>query len=216
MRTWPHRMFRRNQELASTGLATVRFALLRPPGATGPGTPSWIAKDAFALAGVAASLRSPGPEVGGEMGVQTSSERTRRSPLPPGGSQEHNVAMWIPVLFLIAILVTYWQLTLSGLVIWALVAWVRHVAADTTPSYPRKPVQTRLVTKPMQTLPQPKPVQTRPEPKSTPARAMPAPEYLPRWTANRRLDTGREHAQWQKMFDGVAQQDPARPGPIKG
>ena len=104
--------------------------------------------------------------------------------------------MWVPVLFLIAILITYWQLTLTGLVIWALVAWTRHVLADTTPSYPRKSVQTRLVAKP---------VQTRPEPKSKPAREMPAPEYLPKWTANRRLDAGRELSQWQKKFDNTAQ-----------
>ena len=126
-------------------------------------------------------------------------------------SHMHNVAMWIPALFLIlvviSILVTYWQLTLTGLAIWALVAWKRHAAADTRPSYPRKPVQTRPVSKPVQTRPKPKPVQTRPEPKSKPqpAREMPAPEYLPRWTANRRLDAGREHAQWQKTFDSAAQ-----------
>jgi hypothetical protein len=116
-----------------------------------------------------------------------------------------NVAMWIPALFLIlvviGILVTYWQLTLTGLVIWALVAWTRHHAADTRPSYLRKPVQTRPVAKPVQTRPKPKPVQTRPEPKSKPARELPAPEYLPRWTANRRLEAGLEHAQWQRNFD---------------
>ena len=113
--------------------------------------------------------------------------------------------MWVPALFLIAILITYWQLTLTGLVIWALVAWTRHVVADTRPSYPRKSVQTRLVAKPVQTRLVAKPVQTRPEPKSKPSREMPAPEYLPRWTANRRLDAGREHAEWQKMFDNGAQ-----------
>ncbi len=115
--------------------------------------------------------------------------------------------MWIPALFLIlvviSILVTYWQLTLAGLAIWALVAWRRHGTADTTPNYPRKPVQTRPVSKPVQTRPRPKPVQTRPEPK--PAREIPAPEYLPRWTANRRLDAGREHALWQQKFDDAAQ-----------
>ena len=119
--------------------------------------------------------------------------------------------MWIPALFLIlvviGILVTYWQLTLTGLFIWALVAWKRHHTADTRSSYPRKPVQTRPVAKQVQTRPRPKPVQTRPEPthRSKPAREMPAPTYLPRWTPNRRLEAGREHAQWQKKFDSAAQ-----------
>ncbi|MEY9775818.1 hypothetical protein ABH915_001426 [Arthrobacter sp. MW3 TE3886] len=118
--------------------------------------------------------------------------------------------MWIPALFLIlvviGILVTYWQLTLTGLFIWGLVAWKRHHAADTRSSYPRKPVQSRPVAKPVQTRPRPKPVHTRPEPtpKSKPVRELPAPAYLPRWTANRRLEAGREHAQWQKNFDNAA------------
>jgi len=118
--------------------------------------------------------------------------------------------MWIPALFLIlvviGILVTYWQLTLTGLVIWALVALMRHHAADTRSSYTRKPVQTRPVAKPVQTRPKSKPVQTRPEPthKSKPAREIPALEYLPRWTADRRLEAGRELAQWQKNFDNEA------------
>ena len=117
--------------------------------------------------------------------------------------------MWIPALFLIlvviGILVTYWQLTLTGLFIWALVAWKRHHTADTRSSYPRKAVQTRPVARPVQS--RPRPVQTRPEPtrKSKPAHEMPAPAYLPRWTANRRLEAGREHAQWQKNFDNAAQ-----------
>jgi hypothetical protein len=114
----------------------------------------------------------------------------------------HNVAMWIPALFLIlvviSILVYYWPLTLTGLAIWALMAYTKRAAADPKPSYPRKPLQTRPVAKP---------VQTRPEPKSKPqpARELPAPEYLPRWTASRRLDAGREHAQWQKKFDNAGQ-----------
>jgi hypothetical protein len=119
--------------------------------------------------------------------------------------------MWIPALFLIlvvvGILVTYWQLTLTGLFIWAFVVWKRHHPADTRSSYPRKAVQTRPVAKPVQTRPRPQPVQTRPEPtpKSRPSRELPAPAYLPRWTANRRLEAGREHAQWQKNFDNAAQ-----------
>lgn len=30
-----------------------------------------------------------------------------------------------------------------------------------------------------------------------------APAYLPRWTARRRLDARREHAQWQEWFDAA-------------
>lgn len=119
--------------------------------------------------------------------------------------------MWILALFLIlvviSILVTYWPLTLTGLALCAFVARTRHVAADTLPSYPLRPVQTRPVAKPVQSRPEPTPVQTRPRPKAKPKpdREMPAPDYLPRWTANRRLDAGREHAQWQHKFDNAAQ-----------
>ncbi|MGO4227861.1 hypothetical protein AB4Y72_03220 [Arthrobacter sp. YAF34] len=111
--------------------------------------------------------------------------------------------MFIFVLLAILLLVLFWQYILAGLGIWMLVLMMRAVinwmVADTRPSYPRKPVQTRPVAKPVQTRPKPKPVQTRP------ARELPALEYLPRWTASRRLDAGREHAQWQKTFDSAAQ-----------
>jgi hypothetical protein len=50
-----------------------------------------------------------------------------------------------------------------------------------------------------------KPVQTRPEPKPKPVGALPAPDYLPRWTPSRRLDARREHAQWQIEFENTAQ-----------
>lgn len=129
------------------------------------------------------------------------------SPLPPAALHMHNVAMWILALFLImvviSILVAYWQLILTGLVIWGVVVWTRRVAADAKPNYPRIPVQTRPVAKPVQTRPVSKPVRTRPELRSKPARELPAPDYLPRWTANRRLDAGREHVQWQREFDST-------------
>lgn len=125
----------------------------------------------------------------------------------------HNVAMFLFVLLAFLLLVLFWQYILAGVSLWVLVVIVRGVinwtAVDTRPRYPRKPVQTRPAARPVQTRPKPKPVQTRPEPKSKskskPARELPAPEYLPRWTANRRLDAGREHAQWQKEFDNTAQ-----------
>jgi hypothetical protein len=104
--------------------------------------------------------------------------------------------MFIFVLLAILLLVLFWQYILAGLVMRAVINWM---VADARPSYPRKPVQTRPVAKPVQTRPKPRPVQTRP------ARELPALEYLPRWTASRRLDAGREHAQWQKTFDNAAQ-----------
>ena len=109
--------------------------------------------------------------------------------------------MWILALFLIMlviwVLVSYWPLTVTGLVVWVLVARTRNVAAGRGPTHSRKAVQTRPVARPVPTRPEPTSV-------STPARVLPAPGYLPRWTADRRLATGREHAQWQEKFDNEA------------
>lgn len=112
--------------------------------------------------------------------------------------------MWIVVLLAVGVVVALWQVILAGLVLWVLVAcirwWIAVVAvAGPKPSHTRKPVQTRPVAKPVQNRPEPKP--KKPEP----VRELPAPDYLPRWTASRRLDAGREHAQWQKNFDNAAQ-----------
>ena len=108
--------------------------------------------------------------------------------------------MWIVVLLAIGVVVALWQVILAGLVLWALVAcirwWIAAVAVA-GPSRPRRPVQSRPVARPVQTRPEPKP--RRP----VPVRELPAPDYLPRWTASRRLDAGREHAQWQKTFDST-------------
>ncbi|MGY3380649.1 hypothetical protein ACVWYS_002606 [Arthrobacter sp. TE12231] len=108
--------------------------------------------------------------------------------------------MFIFVLLAIVLLVLFWQYIVAGLGLWVLVLLLRAVinwtVADPTPGYRRKAVQTRPVAKP---------VQTRPVPALKPSRELPAPDYLPRWTASRRLDAGREHAQWQKMFDNTAQ-----------
>ena len=97
------------------------------------------------------------------------------------------------IMLVIWVLVSYWPLTVTGLVIWVLVARTRNGAAGTGPTHPRKAVQTRPVARPV----------ARPERTSgsTPARVLPAPDYLPRWTADRRRATGREHAQWQEKFD---------------
>lgn len=118
----------------------------------------------------------------------------------------HGVAMWIVVLLAIGLVVALWQVILSGLVLWALVACIRwRIAAAAEarpqPSHPRQPVQTRPVAKPVQSRPEPKPQKRE----SKPVRELSAPDYLPRWTASRRLDASREHAQWQKKFDNAAQ-----------
>ena len=114
--------------------------------------------------------------------------------------------MWIVVLLAIGVVVALWQVIVAGLVLWALVACIRwwvaaFAVARPKPSYPRKSVHTRPVARPVQTRPEPKPKTKKPEP----VRELPAPDYLPRWTASRRLDAGREHAQWQKSFDSAGQ-----------
>ena len=52
----------------------------------------------------------------------------------------HNVAMWIPVLFLfmivISALIYYWPLTLTGLAFSALAPYIKRAAAEPKPSYP--------------------------------------------------------------------------------
>ena len=115
----------------------------------------------------------------------------------------NGVAMWIVALLALGVVVALWQVILAGLILWALVTcirwWIAAVAvAGPKPTQPRRPVQTRP-----QAKPKPKPVQTRPQAaaKPRPARDLPAPDYLPRWTASRRLDADREHALWQEAFD---------------
>ena len=115
------------------------------------------------------------------------------------------------MLLAIALVALFWQYILAGLALWALMrimrALINLAAANSKPTYPRKPVQTRPVGKPVQTRPVAKPVQTRTaaKPQPQPARELPAPDYLPRWNPGRRQDVGRELAQWQKDFDSAAQ-----------
>ena len=110
--------------------------------------------------------------------------------------------MWIVVLLAVGIVVALWQVIVAGLVLWFLVACIRWwiaALAGPRPGHTRKPVPARPVARPVQTRPQPKP-----KPKTEPVRQLPAPDYLPRWTASRRLDAGREHALWQEKFDSAA------------
>jgi type IV secretory pathway TrbD component len=84
--------------------------------------------------------------------------------------------MFLVALFLVTVLsllVANWQITLLGLGIWML---VRALAAK----YPGS--------------------RAAPGP-GVASRELPATAYLPRWTATRRLNARREHAQWQDWFD---------------
>ena len=109
--------------------------------------------------------------------------------------------MWIVVLLALGVVVALWQVILAGLILWALVACIRWWIAAAAEAKP-KPIHTG---KPVQTRPEVNPrrkhAQTRPEAKPRPVRDLPAPDYLPRWTASRRLDTDLEHALWQEAFD---------------
>lgn len=114
--------------------------------------------------------------------------------------------MWIVVLLAFGVVVALWQVIVAGLVLWALVAclrWWIAVVAEARPksTHTRKPVQTRPAAKPLQTRPVARPGNPAPKP----PRELPSPDYLPRWTASRRLDACREHAQWQTKFDDAAQ-----------
>jgi hypothetical protein len=80
-------------------------------------------------------------------------------------------------------------------------AVINWTVADSRPDYRRKSVPARPVARPVQAQPKPAAKQAA---KPRPARELPTPDYLPRWTARRRLDTGREHAQWQRAFDSAA------------
>lgn len=48
--------------------------------------------------------------------------------------------------------------------------------------------------------PEPEP-QPKAQPKPQPRRTAPAPDYLPRWSFSRRMETAREDAHWQEEFD---------------
>ena len=105
--------------------------------------------------------------------------------------------MWIVVLLAIGVVVALWQVIVAGLIVWVLVTCIRWWIAAVTQAGPRSAHHR-------------KPVQSRPEPRSKrlepkPVRELPAPDYLPRWTASRRLDASREHAQWQIEFENTAQ-----------
>ena len=105
----------------------------------------------------------------------------------------------------ISLVVALWQWIVLGIILWMLcrVLWKIHLRKDTGTS----PMTTRL------RLPQPEPVRTATvprraadsaaQPRPVPARGLPAPDYLPRWTTNRRFYADREHHDWQKQFDSM-------------
>ena len=92
--------------------------------------------------------------------------------------------MWFPAMFLIIILVSYWQFTLIGLALWIVFRMVwAYVSADPQP----KPKS------------QPKPV--RPQPRPKPAPEPPAPTYVSRWSTTRRFWANREADEWEREYD---------------
>jgi hypothetical protein len=101
-----------------------------------------------------------------------------------------NGAMFLLVLVGILLLVLFWRYILVRLCLLVLVhimgTVIHTTTADMQPNYRRKTT--------------PFPAQTV----AKPARALPARGYLPRWNTDRRLDAGRELAQWQKQFDNGA------------
>jgi hypothetical protein len=129
--------------------------------------------------------------------------------------------MFIFVLLAILLLALFWQYILAGLGLWVLVHVMRSLitwtVAESKPNYRRQPIQARPGTIPVQARPVARPLQIRPvsgpvQPRPAarakppaPARELPVPDYLPRWTAGRRLDAGREHAEWQRKFDSTGQ-----------
>jgi hypothetical protein len=89
---------------------------------------------------------------------------------------------WILGLIVVALAIKYWPIVLACIALVLLLAHIRRNAA--TDPGPLKPAR--------------KPA---PKLKPQPVPELPAPEYLPRWTASRRTNTGREHDQWQREFD---------------
>lgn len=97
--------------------------------------------------------------------------------------------MWILVVIILVVVAVFWQYLLAAIVLWALIALIRHSRAEAN-LRPRPPA----IHHP------PKRVRARPEP----VRKAPAPVYLPRWNDARRSDADREHNQWQEAFDRAA------------
>lgn len=97
------------------------------------------------------------------------------------GLRPYSVAMWKWILWFIvfAMAIKFWPVTLA-LVVLMLFIGRKRATASRSLKPARKPA---------------------PKLKPQPVPELPAPEYLPRWTATRRMNAGREHAQWQREFD---------------
>ena len=111
--------------------------------------------------------------------------------------------MWIVALLALGVVVALWQVILAGLILWALVTCIRWwlAAVAVARPKPRPPPEARPDPARGQAQTQARPDPARGQAQAQPVRELPAPDYLPRWTASRRLDADREHAQWQEAFD---------------
>ncbi|NUU31955.1 hypothetical protein [Arthrobacter sp. C9C5] len=115
-------------------------------------------------------------------------------------------AGFVVALIAIALVVTFWQWILLGIILWILVRilWKVHVSKDAEP-YPEPKRQRPAKSEPVRIKPVPKGVlEFAAKPRPMPARELPSPDYLPRWNTTRRFYTDREHDDWQKQFDSVA------------
>lgn len=109
-------------------------------------------------------------------------------------------------LIAISLVIALWQWIVLGIVLWTLfrVLWKIHLRKEAG-GLPQQPKLRPAQSAPCRTPPVPgralAPAASKPHPK--PARELPAPDYLPRWTTNRRFYADREHHDWQKQFDSM-------------
>ncbi len=116
--------------------------------------------------------------------------------------------MWIPVVLVFAVLVTFWQVTLL-LTIWAFVLFCWWAFRHTVQAPKRRPDREFLSPPPGRMRPPAGQVRARPQPRpQTPptagfrtGRELPPPDYLPRWTPHRRRAEALAQAQWQNAFE---------------
>lgn len=112
----------------------------------------------------------------------------------------------VVALIAIALVVTFWQWILLGIILFLLIRilWKVHLSKRADP-YPKPKKRRPSTLQPVLAMPVPSGGRESPaKPRPMPARELPAPDYLPRWTTTRRFYTDREHDDWQKQFDGVA------------
>ena len=119
---------------------------------------------------------------------------------------EGSSAGFVVALIAIALVVTFWQWILLGIILYVLfrILWKVHLSKNADP-YPKPKKQRPPMPQPVLTMPVSRcGRESSAKPMTMPARELPAPDYLPRWTTTRRSYTDREHDEWQKQFESVA------------